>query len=292
MAECRISVCICTRNRPDDLIQALQSLMRSAALPYEIIVSDDSTDMRSRHLVEEGFPSVKYTAGPRRGLAANRNHALSHVTGTHVLFIDDDVVVDRDFLRLTTQALEAYDSLGGAKWVVTGIENKRGSLIYPHDQTFLGFQSKVYGSGDAMKTIVINSTVFPVELFREVGFDEFLIYGYEEVDIATRAVAKGYRIALLDKAVNYHDPSEINRDYYKPHIVSSRLYVTFKRYFYTEKKWLKAVSFFAIGIFHAILHGAKTGGGRGIRESLRGVASSIRYIRAHRKRYGAREGAL
>ncbi|WP_275983486.1 glycosyltransferase family 2 protein [Paenibacillus hamazuiensis] len=279
----RLSVCICTRNRPEDLLKALLSINESHIPIHETIVSDDSTDNRTEKLVKEHFPNVLYLAGPRKGLSANRNNAIRAATGTHLMFIDDDVVLAADFLEKICQSLLENEPLYGRKLIITGLENKRGDIIYPHDQTFLGFQKRRYEGGDAIKTVVINSTVFPMSLFEEILFDEQLIYGYEEVDFATRAVGRGYTIVLTEEAVNFHYPSEVNRDFYRPHIVTSRLYVTFKKYMYTEKKAAKAVSFLLVAFTHAMLHGIKAEGAAGLSKSLGAIASSIRYIRVHTK---------
>lgn len=281
----RFSVCICTRNRPVDLKQALQSLGYSGTPISEVIVSDDSTDERTEQLVKTHFPSVKYIRGPRTGLSANRNNAIKAVSGTHLLFIDDDVKLSRDYFAQILKVFKKNDGVYGNRWIVTGLENKNGSIIYPHDQTFLGFQSRPYKDGEAIKTIVINSTVFPVALFKEILFDEQLIYGYEEVDIATRAVQKGYPIVLAKEAINLHYPSEINRDFYKPHIVTSRLYATFKRYLFTEGKWIKALSFFIVAVIHTLLHCARVEGVKGVLSSIRTIRKSIHYIRIDRKQY-------
>lgn len=279
----RFTVIICTRNRPDDLEKALKSLEASEVPVYEIIVSDDSTDTRTRTMVQTRFPAVKYLTGPKKGLSSNRNNAIRAVTGTHVLFIDDDVLLSPDFFVKTGRMLQQNERMYGNKCIVTGLENKNGAIIYPHDQTFLGFQKKQYRDGDALKTIVINSAVFPAALFKEISFDEQLIYGYEEVDFATRAVQHGYTILLLKDAVNLHFPSEINRDYYRPHIAASRLYATFKRYRFTERKPVKSLSFFVAAACHMVLHGVKQEGGKGLAGAVRTVRSSLKYILIHNK---------
>lgn len=271
----RFSVCICTRNRPDDLRKALESVERSELPVHEAIVSDDSTDARTERLVRTSFPNVAYLAGPRRGLSANRNHAIRAVTGSHVLFMDDDVILAENFFTLVRTTLQANVDRYGHKQIVTGLENKNGVIIYPHEQSFLGFQQRSYKDGEPLKTIVINSTVFPAFMFKEIQFDEQLVYGYEEVDIATRAVRSGYAVVLAEKAVNFHYPSEINRDYYRPHTIKSRLYATLKRYWLTERKRTKALSFFVLALVHTLVHGMKDGGARGAAGAATAIRGSI-----------------
>jgi glycosyltransferase involved in cell wall biosynthesis len=279
----RFSVCICTRNRPDDLRKALKSLELSYVEVHEVIVSDDSTDLCTQELIQYHYPNIKYLTGPKRGLSANRNHAIQAITGDYVLFMDDDVQLANDFFSKIRSVANGTGEIHFNKPIITGLENNNGSIIYPHDQSFLGYQNKKYKEGEALKTIVINSTVFPTALFKVLLFDEQLVYGYEEVDIATRAVQEGYQILLAEGAINDHYPSRINRDFYQPYLEKSRVYVTFKRYGFTERKWLKALSFFMIAVVHTMLHGIKVERSKGLIQSFQTVGGSFQYILTHRR---------
>ncbi len=246
-----VSVCICTRNRPDDLTKALKSVERSTYPAFETIVSDDSTDERTKELVAALFPNIKFVEGPRRGLGANRNKALSAVAGSHVLFIDDDVILTENFLEMMhARWLKCAESEEIDNVILSGIENVNGRLLYPGDQTFIGWQSVEYKQGDTIKSVVINSAIFPVSVFKKVLFDERLVYGNDEIDLTTRAITKGYKIVLFPEAINFHYPSEINRDYYKPYHDASRIYVTFKRYFATENNKGKALFYLPYALLH------------------------------------------
>jgi len=250
----KVSICICTRNRPADLDTALQSLGRSTIRVYETIVSDDSTNDETEELVHSRYPEVKYTRGPRKGLGANRNHAVQFASGTHVLFMDDDVMLHEKFLETMWSYISSQPLEDSARLIVTGTELHRGGrYVFPRDQNFLGFQSVPYQSEIGLRTIVINSTLFPINVFDKLRFDDQLVYGYDEVDIATRCSFSGYTIHLLKNAYNMHFPSKINRDYYKPYKEASRLYVTLKRYVYSERKYLKAALFFLLAFAHTML---------------------------------------
>lgn len=83
--------------------------------------------------------------------------------------------------------------------------------------------------------------------------------------------------------MNYHYPSEVNRDYYKPHVETSRLYATFKRYLYTERKRLKAVAFLMVAFLHTLQYGVRSEGKKGFAGAMRSVLGSMGYIRIHRK---------
>ncbi|MCI1773929.1 MAG: glycosyltransferase [Paenibacillus lautus] len=273
----QISVCICTRNRPDDLAKAIESIQKSSFPVYEIIVSDDSTDSKTEDLLRHHFRDVIYVQGPRKGLCANRNNALTKARGTHVMFMDDDVIMRIDFIETIVAKLNHAMEGEHKLIIVTGIENKNGSQVYPHDQSFLGYQRKPYKNENLM-TVVINSTVFPMTLFNIIKFDEHLIYGYDEVDLTTRAIKCGYKIILCEEASNNHYPSNQNRDYYLPVQEASRIYVTFKRYCKTENSTIKAYLFFLIASCHVVVSKLKSNGLAGFKDAFNTLKISHRYI--------------
>jgi glycosyltransferase involved in cell wall biosynthesis len=249
----KVSVCICTRNRPQELSKALHSVETSTYPVFEVIVSDDSTNDDTKRLIIAHFPTVKYLDGLRKGLGANRNNALKSVTGSHILFIDDDVILSDNFLEMMHSQLVKYAKHEDIhKVIITGIENVNGRLIIPGEQSFVGWQNVQYKEGDIIKTVVINSAIFPISVFQEVLFDERLVYGNDEVDLTTRAIKKGFKIFIFPEAVNFHYPSEINRDYYKPYHDASRIYVTFKRYFSTENNRIKALVYLPYAFLHLV----------------------------------------
>jgi GT2 family glycosyltransferase len=256
-----VTVCIPTRNRPDDLAQCLDSIAASTVPVTEIVVSDDSTDDRTRDLVAARYRHVKYVFGPRKGLGPNRNSAIAAASGEWILFLDDDARLGPDFLA---EMMRARYANADRHIIFTGIEKQVSGLIFPNDQDFLGFQKRPYGSRRSVNTVVINATLFPAALFKEMLFDPRLIYGYDEVDIASSARGAGYRIVLVPSAINLHFPSPVNRDYYSPHTEAARIYVTFKRYARAERRPIKALLFLALSFAHSLAHHIKRQGFAGI----------------------------
>lgn len=276
----RFSVCICTRNRPDELRDALRSVLASAHPAHDIAVSDDSTDARTRALVAAEFPSVTYVEGPRRGLGANRNCALAQTRGTHVLFIDDDAALAPDFLG---GAASCLDELGACaeRTIVSGCEITRGARIVPHRIGFLGHQSIDYRPGDRHETVVINAAVFPRALFEKLRFDPNLVYGCDEMDVSLRAVRlHAYTVLFRPDLANRHQPSRINRGFYTPFQEASRIYVQFKRFFWVERRRGKAACFLVLAYGHVLLHFLRRRRLAGLAAFATTARTSLGYIRA------------
>jgi GT2 family glycosyltransferase len=164
--------------------------------------------------------------------------------------------------------------------IVTGIELKCGERVFPRRASFLGFQSIAYGPSDILSSIVINATVFPSALFKSVHFDENLVYGGEELDMACMAVHAGFSIHLLESAINYHYPSPLNREFYKSYTDASRIFVTFKRYRMLQRNRAKA-SFFLIAAYsHNLLFNLKQRGVLGLRAFFTTLSLSRAYMEA------------
>jgi glycosyltransferase involved in cell wall biosynthesis len=278
------TICICTRDRPQALTATLASIERSEHQVSSVVVSDDGLSPDTRAVATRSSLPVTFTTGPRQGLAANRNHALSLVETPFLVYLDDDCHFSATFLTAAFRCMAAGEKIHGlGHVVVTGRERRLGSIIEASDQSFCGFQKKPYRPDDNLRSIVINSTVFPTALVRSLKFDERLRYGYEEVELATRIVASGATIVGCSTAVNDHFPSGIGRADYEYDATVSRLYATWKRYAFTERRRARAVAFVAVAPTHAIMSGLKSRGVRGAIDAARAAADASRFARDARR---------
>jgi GT2 family glycosyltransferase len=288
-----VAVCICTRDRPKELAETLGSIARSSKPVHRVIVSDDGQDRRTQEICAEAPIEVRHVAGPRRGLGANRNHALTHVAEDVVLFLDDDCLLGAGFLDSALMCMdEAEQSFGFGRVIVTGGEMNRGSVVRASGQTFLGFQARPYARGEAMTSIVINATVFPRSLFENHRFDDQLTYGYDEVDLASRAVKHGYRIVSCTDAINDHRPSPRSRGDYGTAVDASRLFVTLKRYAMTDRHYGRAAAFALVAPAHTIAAASRAHGLRGALSALVSIRQAGGYFMAHARASRARRAGV
>jgi glycosyltransferase involved in cell wall biosynthesis len=98
------SVIICTRNRSASLARTLQSIVQAAhgiAETWELIVVDNGSTDATPEVVasfEDRLP-VNLVKEPRAGLSNARNAGVAAARGNYILWTDDDVVVDVNWLR-------------------------------------------------------------------------------------------------------------------------------------------------------------------------------------------------
>ncbi len=106
-----VSVVISTYNRAPMLPDALQSILQSgegADFEWEIVVVDNNSSDDTKAVVEtlsKSVPRIRYVFEPRQGLSFGRNTGVQHSTGDFLLFTDDDVIVDKHWLKIAFERL-------------------------------------------------------------------------------------------------------------------------------------------------------------------------------------------
>jgi glycosyltransferase involved in cell wall biosynthesis len=106
-----VTIAICTRNRADSLHRTLDSitlLQIPKQTSWELIVVDNgSTDTTSDVIAHfaERLP-MRHLFEPRRGASNARNTAVAASSGEYMLWTDDDVIVDREWLSAYMEAFQ------------------------------------------------------------------------------------------------------------------------------------------------------------------------------------------
>lgn len=186
-----ISVVIPTCRRPEALGRCLENLEKQTLSQgeYEVIVTDDSQDEASRDLVREKFPHVRWTEGPRRGPAANRNHGASQTSGDWIVFLDDDCIPSMGWL----------DAIAGQ----TDVHIIEGKTVCPSERD-TPFEERVEnpagGSYWSCNLAVRRSAFAGLG-----GFDEdFLEAGGEDMEFAWRIAKNKLHTRFVASAIVVH----------------------------------------------------------------------------------------
>jgi glycosyltransferase involved in cell wall biosynthesis len=134
-----VSIVIPTRNRDEDLEESLASIRKQTILPIEIIVVDDSDNLRTRNLVEQLGKDffhqgilLKYLRGneQNRSISAARNLGAKESTGEVTFFIDDDVILDNRYIEKILEVYNEYpDALGVQGDMVLPPGARRNSVL-------------------------------------------------------------------------------------------------------------------------------------------------------------------
>lgn len=215
--EVRLSVALVTRNRPASLRRALESVREQDQQPYEVVVSDDS-DEKYRGAVKDvvdGF-DMRYLAGPRRGLYANRNHAALACRGSHIRTMDDDHEWPPGHLSC---CLEAIREDCRAIWVIgeawpreLAAGGDAMSCLHPPLQVNArGYSERAPDFGS--HAIADGSTIFPSSIFDRERYFEGFVFGSSYLEFGDRLNWLGYTIRFLDGTYVLHHWGEMPRSY-------------------------------------------------------------------------------
>ena len=105
-------IAICTHNRAKSLGRTLESLVNldvPAGLTWEVIVIDNKSTDRTRDVIKrfEAKLPIRWVFEDMQGRSYARNRALQEASGDLLLFIDDDVIVSRQWLRAMVSSASA-----------------------------------------------------------------------------------------------------------------------------------------------------------------------------------------
>lgn len=108
-AKLKISVILATRNRAYVLPRAINSVMGQSYSQWELLVVDDgSTDDTSLILKSFSDPRILTYRISHSGLSAARNYAFNHSTGDIVVYLDDDNIMQKNWLKAVSYAFQHW----------------------------------------------------------------------------------------------------------------------------------------------------------------------------------------
>ncbi len=202
----RVSVVIPTRNRPWYLQRLLASLdLLSGHSPYEVIVVDDSSTLETLEVLEiwlrhqHIFTPRVLKQSPPRGPGQARNMGIRAAMGDIVAFTDDDCQVHPRWLANLLRALDGNPEIVGAGGRVLPVRNDLISKYYTLHRILEPPSSKLY--------LVSANCCYRIEPLVEVGgFEEGMRNpGGEDVGLSFRLSRAGWKFALSENAIVFHD---------------------------------------------------------------------------------------
>jgi len=210
-----VAIAIATMQRPDmlgALLARLQELTFEQPEPgVELIVVDNDPEESARAVIESlraagtRFP-IRYLADPRRGIPFVRNTAVAaalEAGATHIAFIDDDEVPERDWLQTLLHVQKVYDAD-----VVAGPCLSRLPGDAPAWAKGNAFRHESHRTGDPLETCATNNTLVRRAVFErlEPWFDERLaLTGGTDRHFFLRAHDAGMRLCWAAEAIVRED---------------------------------------------------------------------------------------
>jgi len=207
----KLSVVICTRDRPDTVGQAIESVAECDFPEYDIHIMDQSTNTQTRDIVQdlakrfEGKCAIVYHYLEKAGLSRAYNAGMRATSGEVVACTDDDVVVPKDWIAQIARAFAEEPKLGllyGQVLIPESLKEaeRTGALIVPH---LLIERRRLLGAGHGFKIFGMGANMAIRRSAFELvgGFDEALggggpLRSSQDFDFAFRMYRRGLCILL------------------------------------------------------------------------------------------------
>ena len=208
------SIIVLNHNGRQWLEPCLTALGAQHFTDHEVILVDNGSTDDSVALVRERFPAVRLmTLTANQGFAAGNNAGARAARGRYLAFLNNDTVVDPDWLAALRRALDTNPSAGLAT----------SRLVYLHDPGVLDSAGDGYlraGGGykrfhgqpvsqglESCEVFGACGAAFLIrrQVFEDLGgFDEDFFMVYEDVDLSYRAQLRGHRCVYVANAVVRH----------------------------------------------------------------------------------------
>ncbi len=229
-----ISFLIPTKNRPNDLDLNLNSInkLNIINIDYEIIVLDDGSSVNYNKIISK-YKFVKYYKNKCSiGISKARNKLAYLAKGKYLIFIDDDVTLDKDInLDVLSQLFETDNKLGLIAFNITALF---GSDVYseqcksnspsnvqkeikqiPFKKYQLFFSSILSENVNYVSYFIGAAFACKKSIFdKRITFDELFFWGNEELDFSYNLIKNEYKLMFHPafKANHYPGRSVIDKN--------------------------------------------------------------------------------
>jgi glycosyltransferase involved in cell wall biosynthesis len=176
---------------------------------YEAVVVDDGSTDETFAVADQEFPfELKYIHQHNRGAAVARNRGAQKSHGDILIFIDDDITLEKDYITGLAEAHANYDKIigMGACYPDPSEHDSLFAQVYANRATlridenrdeFVSFADCVTNN-----LSVEREAFFNIGMMQDVAGDGPTWWG--DVDFGYRAYQADYRFRRSGKAVCYH----------------------------------------------------------------------------------------
>lgn len=212
MPQDRISVVMITRNRGEQIREALEHLLALPEQPRIIVVDNGSTD-ETVNVARRMSPLIEVVPLGRNLGGAGRNIGVTLARTPYVAFSDDDSWWAPGALTRAVELFEAQPRLGLiAARILVGAEERLDPICRVMADSPLASDGREFRPrvGVPIVSFVACGAIVRKQAFVQAhGFDHRFGVGGEEEVLALDLLHKGWQLAYVDEIVAHHYPSPI-----------------------------------------------------------------------------------
>jgi len=221
-----VAIIILNVNQKENTLKCLESICLIDYSAFEIVVVDNGSTDASAEAFTDAFPDAHIIKNQENmGCAGGRNIGIEYATKNfpyhYLLFLDNDTVVEKDFLTELVRGIQSDQTAGIANPKVYFL-SRPGVIQYAGSSKmnfYTGICScKASGQKDRgqfnrrkYSRLAIGTCLLARKdvISKIKGFDKiFDPYGMEDRDLSLRVSKEGYKILYVPTAVIHHKDSK------------------------------------------------------------------------------------
>ncbi len=286
-----VAVIILTFDQREATLRCLASLRGHKDPPYNVLLWDNGSQDDTVSAVERAFPEVLVHDEPDNlGVARGRNAAaelaVKRFGATHLLFLDNDMLVEPGFVSALLRPFATNERVGQTQAKLRFLDDRErlndggGARInfFLGRITPVGYGEIDRGQHDRPRSCIAcgGAMMVRADVFQRLkGFDlAFNPFGPEDLDFSLRLQKAGYHALYVPEALAYHKVSHtFGGDYREGYArLKSQNWFRFMRRHASLPQW---IGFFLVGApyqtLRIVIREAKRGNIKALRGLFRGL---------------------
>ena len=206
MSKISVSIIIANYNGKNLLKTIIDSIKSSSFKSYEIMIVDNASTDGSRQFVKKHYKDVKLIANKRNLGYSGINSALKYCKGRYILFLNNDIELDKNCIKNLVAAVEPEDVAMSAPKLINFYDNNLKSNGTWVSRAFYNGHIKGNGNSIAKEIPYLGVGLIKKEFVGMFGYlfdPDYFIYA-EDLDLGLRIRLNGKKTMFVPNAIMYH----------------------------------------------------------------------------------------
>jgi GT2 family glycosyltransferase len=218
----KVIALILNYNRAQDTIDCVSSMKQCTYENLEIIVIDNGSTDTSENIIQSAHRDVTVIqTGRNLGFCGGNNFGIQYALSSsqcpaYILLLNNDTLVDNDFLNPMVDAMERDRHVAAAGGTICCYPEKEkiwyagGKFIFWRASSFLSYSGEDYSHIHRMKGRYVNfitgcMILIRSDVIKTVGMlDERFFMYFEDAEYSLRLIYAGFKLLYVPQSRIYH----------------------------------------------------------------------------------------
>ena len=205
-------------NRPDEVLELLESLCRQKDKDFEVILVEDGSQVPCKEVADKFADQldIHYFFKPNSGPGDSRNYGVAQASGEYIIVLDSDVVLPDGYLQAldASLALSPCDAFGGPDSAHPSFTPTQKAINYAMTSFFT--TGGIRGGKRKLDKFFPRSFNMGIKrsVYNALGGFSKMRFG-EDIDFSYRIVEQGHTTRLIPEAWVWHKRRVDFRKFFK-----------------------------------------------------------------------------